>query len=76
MPDESVTFVDFKPDEFVFADRGETLFNVGDVGLIPAETTGVVLSISVSYRFHDNHLFILIIPHVSSDKWRVDAEKL
>ena len=76
MPDEAVTFVDFEPDEAVLAESGETLFDVGDVGLIPAETTGVVFAVSIQYGFHDNHLFILIIPHVSSDKWRADAEKL
>lgn len=75
MPDEAVTFVDFEPDEAVLAESGETLFGVGDVGLIPAETTSVVFAVSVKYGFHDNHLFILIIPHVSSDKWRADAEK-
>ena len=74
MPDESITFVNLKPDEFVLADRVEAILRVVNIGLIPTETTSVVLSISVNYGFHDNHLFIFIIPHVSSDKWRNDAE--
>ena len=74
MPDKSVAFVNLKPDEMILADRVEAILRVVNVGLIPTETTCVVLSISVNYGFHDNHLFIFIIPHVSSDKWRIDAE--